>query len=57
MFYHNGWWHGNKTSYVTLKKDTVTLIALSNKYTSKVYQIKRLSSLFGNYPFTIDDDE
>ncbi|NHN24198.1 beta-lactamase family protein [Flavobacterium jejuense] len=57
MFYHNGWWHGNKTSYVTLKKDTVALIALSNKYTSKVYQIKRLSSLFGNYPFTIEDEE
>lgn len=57
MFYHNGWWHGNKTSYVTLKKDTVTLIALSNKYTSKVYQTKRLSSLFGDYPFTVEDEE
>ncbi|VXB75441.1 Penicillin-binding protein [Flavobacterium sp. 9AF] len=57
MFYHNGWWHGNKTSYITLKKDTVTMIALSNKYTSKVYQIKRLSSLFGDYPFTIEDEE
>ncbi|WP_130734626.1 serine hydrolase [Flavobacterium sp. J27] len=57
MFYHNGWWHGNKTSYITLKKDTVTMIALSNKYTSKVYQTKRLSSLFGNYPFTIEDEE
>ena len=57
MYYHNGWWHGNKTSYITLKKDTVTMIALSNKYTSKVYQIKRLSSLFGDYPFTIEDEE
>ena len=57
LFYHNGWWHGNKTSYITLKKDTVTLIALSNKYTSKVYQTKRLSSLFGNYPFTVEDEE
>ena len=57
MFYHNGWWHGNKTSYVSLKKDTVTLVALSNKYTSKVYQIKRLSSLFGDYPFTVEDEE
>jgi CubicO group peptidase (beta-lactamase class C family) len=32
IFYHNGWWHGNTSSYVTLKKDTVTLIALSNRF-------------------------
>lgn len=51
MFYHNGWWHGNTTSYITLKDEKVTIIALSNKYTKKVYQAKSLSSLFGNYPF------
>lgn len=54
MFYHNGWWHGNTTSYITLKDEKITIIVLSNKYTKKVYQAKSLSSLFGNYPFEIE---
>ena len=54
IHYHNGWWHGNTTSYVTLKKEKVTIIALANKYTKKVYQAKRLASLFGDYPFELD---
>lgn len=56
LFYHNGWWHGNTTSYITLKKDTVTMIALSNKYNKKVYQLKKLSSVFGNYPFELEEE-
>ncbi len=54
IHYHNGWWHGNTTSYVTLKKEKVTIITLANKYTKKVYQAKRLASLFGDYPFELD---
>lgn len=57
VFYHNGWWHGNTTSYVTLKKDTVTMIALSNKYSRKVYQTMRISALFGDYPFKLNNEE
>ncbi len=56
IFYHNGWWHGNTTSYITLKKDTVTMIALSNKYTRKVYQTMRMSALFGDYPFDLNNE-
>ncbi len=51
LTYHNGWWHGNNTSYTTLKKDTVTIICLSNKYSAKPYQSIKLSSVFGDYPF------
>jgi hypothetical protein len=51
LTYHNGWWHGNNTSYTTLKKDTVTIICLSNKYSAKPYQSMKLSSVFGDYPF------
>jgi CubicO group peptidase (beta-lactamase class C family) len=57
VFYHNGWWHGNTSAYITLKKEGVTIIALSNKFTRKVYDIIRLSSLFGDYPFNVDDEE
>ncbi|MBF6651401.1 penicillin-binding protein [Flavobacterium columnare] len=53
MFYHNGWWHGNTSAYITLKKEKVTLIALSNKYTRKAYYMKLATGLFGDYPFHI----
>ena len=57
IYYHNGWWHGNTTCYVTLRNDTVTLIALSNKYTRKVYQTMRASAIFGDYPFKLNSEE
>ncbi|MFY8064940.1 MAG: serine hydrolase domain-containing protein, partial [Flavobacterium sp.] len=34
MIYHNGWWHGNNTSFVPVKKDTVTVVCLGNKYSN-----------------------
>lgn len=57
LFYHNGWWHGNTSSYVTLKKDTVMMIALSNKFSYKPYKIWKLSPLFGHYPIKPDKDD
>jgi CubicO group peptidase (beta-lactamase class C family) len=55
IFFHNGWWHGNTSSYFTLRNENAVIIALSNKFTRKTYQVKRLSVLFGNYPFTLND--
>ena len=57
LFYHNGWWHGNTTSYVTLKNDTVTMIALSNRFSYKPYKIWKLSTQFGNYPIKPDKED
>lgn len=57
MHYHNGWWHGNTASYITMKKDTVVIIALSNKYTQKTYRAMRLTALFGDFPFELDEKE
>jgi len=57
LFYHNGWWHGNTTSYVTLKGDTVTMIALSNKFSYKPYKISKLAPKFGKYPVKPDKDD
>lgn len=51
FYYHNGWWHGNTSCFITLRKEKVTMIVLSNKYTKKTYQTKKLASLFGDYPF------
>lgn len=55
FFYHNGWWHGNTSTFNTLRKENVVIIALSNKFTHKTYQVKNLSVLFGDYPFKLDD--
>ena len=57
LFYHNGWWHGNTSSYVTLKGDTVAMIALSNKFSYKPYKIWKLSTLFGKYPIKQDKED
>lgn len=54
FYYHNGWWHGNTSSYISLKKEGVMMIALSNKYSTKPYLIRKLSPLFGKYPFPKD---
>ncbi|MBC7495534.1 MAG: beta-lactamase family protein [Flavobacterium sp.] len=56
MYYHNGWWHGNTSSYITLVNENAVIIALSNKFTHKTYKLKCLSSLFGDYPFKMDKD-
>lgn len=56
-YFHNGWWHGNTSSYVTLKKEKVTIIALSNKLTRNVYAIRKLAPLFGDYPFEFEEEE
>jgi CubicO group peptidase (beta-lactamase class C family) len=57
LFYHNGWWHGNTSSYVTLKGDTVALIALSNKFSYKPYKIWKLATQFGKYPIEPDKED
>jgi CubicO group peptidase (beta-lactamase class C family) len=56
FYYHNGWWHGNTSSFINLRKEKVTIIVLSNKFTRKTYQAKKLATLFGDYPFKLNDD-
>ncbi len=55
FYFHNGWWHGNTSAYITLGKEKVTIIALSNKFTHTTYMVRNLAALFGNYPFKLED--
>lgn len=57
FYFHNGWWHGNTSSYITLKKEGVTIIALSNKMTRNTYAVRKLAPIFGDYPFNFKDEE
>jgi CubicO group peptidase (beta-lactamase class C family) len=56
FYFHNGWWHGFTSSYITLKDENVTIIALSNKFTHKTYSVRKLAPLFGDYPFKVEDE-
>jgi CubicO group peptidase (beta-lactamase class C family) len=49
FIYHNGWWHGNRTAFYRLIDENVTIIALSNNDSKKVYSSKKLADMFGNY--------
>ncbi|RZJ25174.1 MAG: class A beta-lactamase-related serine hydrolase, partial [Flavobacterium sp.] len=40
FYFHNGWWHGNTSAYVTLRNEKVSIIALSNKMTKKTYLVR-----------------
>lgn len=57
FYFHNGWWHGNTSSYISLVKDNVTIIALSNKFSKNVYAVRKLAPLFGDYPFKFEDED
>lgn len=57
FYFHNGWWHGSTSSYISLIKDNVTIIAISNKFTRNTYAVRKLAPLFGDYPFKFDDEE
>ena len=47
MIYHNGWWHGNNPSFIPVKKDTITVVCLGNKYSNRPYAtLSMVSSLF-----------
>jgi hypothetical protein len=43
--------------YISLIKDNVTIIALSNKFTKNTYSVRKLAPVFGDYPFDFGDEE
>jgi len=58
FYFHNGWWHGNTSCFINMRKEKVTMFVISNKYTKKTYQTKKLAPLFGDYPFkSIEEKE
>lgn len=50
LTYHNGWWHGSNAVFAHLLKSKVTIIAIGNKYSRRVYSALSLSGLFENFP-------
>ena len=54
LTYHNGWWHGTNSVFAHLQKSQVTIIAIGNKYSRRVYSALALSGLFENFPYEIE---
>ena len=57
LYFHNGWWHGNTSTYITLPEEKVTIIAFSNKFTRLTYRVRNLTALFGDYPYKLDQGD
>ena len=49
LVYHNGWWHGNRTAFYRLLDENVTIIALCNNDFRRIYNVKEMSDIFGDY--------
>ncbi|HLR38018.1 MAG TPA: serine hydrolase domain-containing protein [Chitinophagaceae bacterium] len=39
IVYHNGWWHGNTSSFYRLIDKHITIIILSNRFNKQVYHV------------------
>lgn len=37
IIYHNGWWHGNNTSFYRFIRENMTIVVLGNRFTNAVY--------------------
>ena len=57
LIYHNGWWHGNRTAFYRLLDEDVTIIALCNNDAKKVYSVKEMADIFGDYMQKRDHDD
>ena len=47
LIYHNGWWHGNRTSFYRMQDEDATIIALCNNDCRYVYKVKEMADIFG----------
>lgn len=51
LTYHNGWWHGSNTVFAHLLNSNVTIVAIGNKFSRRVYSALALSALFEDFPY------
>lgn len=53
LWYHNGWWHGNYSTYVRAENDTISIIALGNRQVKSLYDAFNLIGYLGDYPILL----
>jgi CubicO group peptidase (beta-lactamase class C family) len=57
ILYHNGWWHGNNSCFYRVVSDSVTIIALGNKFNRNIYRVKPLIEAITPLRFTYEGEE
>lgn len=57
LIYHTGWWHGNRTIFVRLLEEDVTIVALCNNDSRRIYAAKEMADYFGDYMQRVDRDD
>lgn len=57
LVYHNGWWHGNRTAFYRLIDENTTIIALCNNDSKKIYSVREMADIFGDYMQGRSDDD
>lgn len=57
LIYHTGWWHGNRTIFVRLIDEDVTIVALCNNDSRNIYSAKEMADYFGDYMQHTDRDD
>ncbi len=51
VIYHNGWWHGNNTSFYRFIKDNLTIVVLGNRFNNSIYrQAPQIFSILKGVP-------
>jgi CubicO group peptidase (beta-lactamase class C family) len=55
--YHNGWWHGYRSSFHRRLKDSLTVVILSNQLNHAAYQTNKVYEIIDNIVSTDGEEE
>jgi CubicO group peptidase (beta-lactamase class C family) len=56
IIYHNGWWHGNNSTFYRVVPDSLTIIILGNKFNRNIYRVKPLIEALTPLKFSYGDE-
>ena len=57
IIYHNGWWHGNNSTFYRVIPDSITIIILGNKFNRNIYHVKPLIEALTPLRFSYENGE
>lgn len=57
IIYHNGWWHGNNSTFYRVLPDSLTIIILGNKMNRNIYRVKPLIEALSPLKFSYEEEE
>ena len=52
VWYHLGWWAGNRSMFIRLPKNNVMIAVMSNNNHTSIAELRKICDLFGDYKFS-----